>query len=102
MSVVVEIAGSQYQVKNGDTLTVAKLEGNPGDQVEFTNILLSGEGEDAKIGTPYIEGAVKAEIVEHGRGEKVWVFHKKRRKGYRKLNGHKAWYTQIKITDVNA
>ncbi len=102
MSVVVEISGTQYEVKNGDELNVPKLAGNPGDKLEFDKILLSGEGSDVKIGTPYVDGSVKAEIVEHGKDKKVLVFHKKRRKGYRKLNGHRQQYTQIRITDVKA
>jgi large subunit ribosomal protein L21 len=102
MSVVVEIAGTQYEVTNGETYNVPKLVGKPGDKLEFDKILFSGEGNDVKIGTPFIEGSVKAEIVEHGRDKKILIFHKKRRKGYRKLNGHKAQYTQIKITDIKA
>ena len=102
MSVVVEIAGTQYQVSDGETLNVPKLQGNPGDKLTFDKLLLSGEGSDVKIGNPYVEGSVDAEIVEHGRNKKVLVFHKKRRKGYQKLNGHKQQYTQIKITKVTA
>lgn len=101
MNVVVEIAGQQYSVENGTTITVPLLEGKPGDTVEFGNILIAGEGSGVNIGTPYLEGTVKAKIVEHGKDKTILVFHKKRRKGHRKLNGHRAKYTQIQITDIN-
>jgi large subunit ribosomal protein L21 len=100
MYAVVEIAGQQYEVQQDETLNVALLEGNPGDMVEFDKILLTGEGTDLTVGTPYLEGMVAAKIIEHGKDEKVLVFHKKRRKGYRKLNGHRQKYTQIQITDI--
>ena len=100
MFAVVEIAGIQFEVEKGMKLNVPFLEGNPGDKVEFGNILLGGEEGKEKIGTPYIDGNVKATILEHGKGDKVLVFHKKRRKGYRKLNGHRQDFTSIEITDV--
>ncbi|MFP4370109.1 MAG: 50S ribosomal protein L21 [Bacteroidota bacterium] len=102
MYAVVEIAGQQYELKQNDVLTVSRLQGEPGDTVEFSNILaVHGEG-DTKIGAPYVDGSVNATIVEHGRGEKVIVFHKKRRKGYRKLNGHRQHFTKIEVTGINA
>ena len=100
MSVVVEIAGQQIELENGATYNVPLISGEPGDVLEFNNILLAGEGSAVQIGTPYLTGSVKAKIVEHGRDKKILVFHKKRRKGYRKLNGHRAKYTQIQITDI--
>lgn len=102
MNAVVEIAGQQFEVKENDVLTVPLLEGEPGSGVEFNKILLTQNNGDINVGTPTIEGSVKAEILEHGRGDKIIIFHKKRRKGYRKLKGHKQNYTQIKITDINA
>ena len=100
MFAVVEIAGLQFEVQPEDTLNVPLLQGNPGDSVEFGNILLANDDKETKVGTPYIDGNVKAKIVEHGKGDKVIVFHKKRRKGYRKLNGHRQNYTTIEITDI--
>ncbi len=100
MLAIVEIAGTQFEVSKNDVLTVPALQGEPGDTVAFDNILLTKNGEDTVIGTPYLEGNVQAKIIEHGRGDKVLVFHKKRRKGYRKLNGHKQHFTTIEITDI--
>ncbi len=101
MFAVVEIAGQQFEVKPNGFLNVPRLKGKPGDTLEFDKVLASYENEDAKIGTPYLEGSVQAKIVEHGRGTKVLVFHKKRRKGYRKLNGFKPQYTRIEITNIS-
>jgi large subunit ribosomal protein L21 len=81
-------------------LTVPLLQGEPGDTVEFGNILIANDDKSTKIGSPYIDGSVTAKILAHGKGDKVLVFHKKRRKGHRKLNGHRQKYTQIQITDI--
>jgi large subunit ribosomal protein L21 len=102
MFAVVEIAGFQYRVKPSDTLTVALLQAKVGDEVKFSNILAVGEGSDVRIGAPYVEGNVTAKVIAHGRAETVVVFHKKRRKGYRKRNGHRQHYTQIQISAIAA
>lgn len=101
MFAVVEIAGMQFEVQPNQKLNVPLLKGNPGDAVEFENVLLAGKDNDTVIGDPYVEGKVTAKIVEHGRGEKVIVFKKKRRKGYRRLKGHKQHYTRIEVTGIN-
>lgn len=101
MLAVVEIAGTQFEVENNSTYNVPLLAGNPGDTVEFNNILLVEDNGTATVGMPYLEGSVSAKIVEHGKGDKVLVFHKKRRKGYRKLNGHRQKFTQIEITNIS-
>ncbi|MBX3044044.1 MAG: 50S ribosomal protein L21 [Candidatus Kapabacteria bacterium] len=101
MLAVVEIAGTQFEVEPNATYNVPLLEGNPGDTVEFNNILLFENDGSTQVGAPYIEGNVSAKIVEHGKGDKVLVFHKKRRKGYRKLNGHRQHYTAIEITNIS-
>lgn len=100
MTAVVEIAGVQFTVHPNDTLNVPLLQGEPGETVSFDNILFAETESESKIGTPYIQGSVEAKIIEHGKGDKVLVFHKNRRKGYRKLNGHRAKYTQIEITNI--
>lgn len=102
MQALVEIAGIQFEVSKNDTIKVPLLDGSIGDTVSFDNILLAKSDNDLKIGTPYVEGNVEAKIVEHGRDKKVIVFKKKRRKGYRKLNGHRQNYTVVEITGVNA
>ena len=93
---IVEIAGQQFKAEAGSELIVHRLPGNPGDKVEFGNVLLSDDNGNVKIGSA-ARGTVAATIVEHLRGDKVLVFKKKRRKGYRKLNGHRQDLTKIKI-----
>lgn len=101
MNAVIKTGGKQYRVAEGDTLRVEKLTGEAGATVEIGEVLAVGEGDSIKIGTPIVEGAtVTAEIVEHGRGKKVIVFKKKRRKGYKKKQGHRQDFTAIKIKEI--
>jgi large subunit ribosomal protein L21 len=101
MLAVVEIAGQQFEVKTDGVVNVPLIDGNPGDVVEFTNILLTKDEDIIDIGAPYLKGSVKAKIIAHGKDPKVLVFKKKKRKGYRKLRGHRQNYTQIVVTDIN-
>ncbi len=101
MSVVVDFAGSQLKVDKNSIVNIPLQEGQPGETKEFNKIWLVEENNEVKIGNPYIDGTVQAKIIEHGRDKKILVFHKKRRKGYRKLNGHRQKYTQVEITDIN-
>lgn len=101
MYAVVEIAGQQFTVAPKQTLTVPLLDKSVGDSVEFSNILLASNGDKVSVGAPYIKGSVKATVNAHGKGDKVLVFHKKRRKGYQKLNGHRQQYTTITINDIS-
>ncbi|GAB1370957.1 hypothetical protein MASR1M45_10190 [Candidatus Kapaibacterium sp.] len=101
MLAVVEIAGTQFEVEPNSVYNVPLLDANPGDTVEFTNILLAENSGSTTVGTPYLNGNVTAKVIEHGKGDKVLVFHKKRRKGYRKLNGHRQNFTQIEITNIS-
>jgi len=100
MFALVEIAGQQFEVKQNLKLNVPHLSGNPGDKLEFSNIFLTRDGDKINIGTPHINGSVSAKILEHGRDKKILVFHKKRRKGYRKLNGYRSKFTKIQIEDI--
>lgn len=100
MYAVVEIGGFQYRVKSSDIVTVPLLSNNVGDEVSFTHIVAAGEGSNIRIGTPTLSGKVTAKVLGHGKAEKVVVFHKKRRKGYRKKNGHRQHYTQIQIGNI--
>ncbi|MFY8000287.1 MAG: 50S ribosomal protein L21 [Candidatus Kapaibacteriota bacterium] len=97
MFAVVEIAGFQYRVQPSDTLTVPKMDAEVGSSISLTNILAAGEGSNVRIGAPTLSGSVAATVLSHGRAEKVVIFHKKRRKGYRKRNGHRQHFTQIQI-----
>tara|TARA_B100000609_G_C16831549_1_gene240934 strand:- start:43 stop:351 length:309 start_codon:yes stop_codon:yes gene_type:complete len=101
MFAVVEITGQQFEVRPQDVVKVPLLEGEPGDEVTFDKVLVGGEGDSANIGTPYIDGKVTAKIIEHGKDDKILVFHKKRRKGYRKLNGHRQHFSKIEITGID-
>ncbi len=101
MYAIVEIAGQQFKVQKDRKLYVHRLEGNEGDSVSFDRVLLLDTGGEVAIGAPAVEGAsISAEIVRHLKGEKVIVFKKKRRKGYKKKNGHRQYLTQIRIQDI--
>jgi len=103
MYAVIRTGGKQYKVQEDQILTVEKLEGAEGSQIEFDDVLLYSDGETVTLGAPKLENArVKAEIMEQGRGKKQLVFKYKRRKGYRKMKGHRQYYTQIKIGAIEA
>jgi large subunit ribosomal protein L21 len=104
MYVIVDIQGQQFKVEKDQKLFVHRLEGEEGAKVEFDKILLADNDGSVTIGAPVIEGAkVVAEIVNPlVKGDKVLVFHKKRRKGHRKLNGHRQQFSQIVIKEIQA
>jgi large subunit ribosomal protein L21 len=99
MFAIVEVGGFQYRVQQSDVLRVPLIAGNVGEEVSLS-VLAAGEGSTIKIGTPTLSGTVKAKILSHGRAEKVVVFHKKRRKGYRKRNGHRQHFTEIEVGSI--
>jgi large subunit ribosomal protein L21 len=99
MYAIVEIAGQQFKVSEGQELFVHRLEGNSGDKMEFKNIHLTHNDKDIKVGSA-VKGTVNATILEHLKGEKVIVFKKKRRKGYQVKNGHRQYLTKIKIDSI--
>ena len=103
MYAIIRTGGKQYQVAAGDILRVEKLQGNVGDTVELSDILMVVDGEEIKIGQPVIEGAkVVAKITEQGKADKVIVFKKKRRKGYKVKRGHRQQYTALSIEEISA
>jgi len=103
MYAVIVSGGKQYRVQEGQTLKLEKLTAEQGANVEFDRVLLVGNGDDIKVGAPVVEGAkVTAEVVEHGRGKKVQILKFKRRKHHMKRQGHRQWYTEVKITGINA
>ena len=103
MYAIIRTGGKQYQVAAGDTLRVEKLQGEVGDTVELSDILLVADGDDVKIGQPVVDGAkVVAKIAEQGKAKKVMVFKKKRRKGYKVKRGHRQQYTALKIEEISA
>ena len=103
MYAVIKTGGKQYRVEEGQTLKVEKLDADAGNSVDLNEVLMVANGDDVKIGTPYVEsGKVSAEVVEHGRGDKIRIIKFKRRKHFRKQMGHRQSYTKIKITGISA
>jgi large subunit ribosomal protein L21 len=101
MYAIVEIAGQQFKVEKGQEIFVHRLEGNEGDKVTFEDVLLTDDEGKVNVGTPNVKGSkVEAEILEHLKGDKVIVFKKKRRKGYRVKNGHRQQFTKILINSI--
>lgn len=101
MFAVIKTGGKQYRVAADDVLTIEKREGDAGASLEFTEVLMVGEGADATIGTPFVEGAmVVAEVVEQGRARKVVAFKKRRRQNSKRIRGHRQHQTRIRITDI--
>ncbi|MFV0276233.1 MAG: 50S ribosomal protein L21 [Parahaliea sp.] len=102
MYAVIESGGKQHRVVEGETLKLEKLEVATGDTVEFDRVLMIG-GDEVKIGTPFVAGGkVTAEVVSHGRHDKVKIVKFNRRKHYRRETGHRQWYTEVKITGISA
>ena len=101
MYAVIKTGGKQYRVASGDTLKVEKLVGEVGSEIVLDQVLAVGEGESLSLGTPLVSGAsVKATVVSHGRGEKVQIFKMRRRKHYKKSQGHRQSYTEIRIDGI--
>ncbi|MCI5105533.1 MAG: 50S ribosomal protein L21 [Pseudomonadales bacterium] len=101
MYAVFESGGKQHKVKEGEVLKLEKLDAATGDKVSFDKILMVGEGESVKIGTPYVEGGeVTAEVVQQARHKKVTIIKFNRRKHSRKQQGHRQWFTEVKITGI--
>lgn len=101
MYAIVEIAGQQFKVEEGKEIFVHRLEGKEGDKVDFDQVLLKADGSNVSVGTPTLKSKVSAKIVEHLKGDKVIVFKKKRRKGYKVKNGHRQYLTKISIDKIS-
>ena len=102
MYAIVEIAGQQFKVAKDQKVFVHRLAGEEGDSVSFDKVLLTGDGDNITLGAPAIEGAlVDAKITRHLKGDKIIVFKKKRRKGYRVKNGHRQSLTEISIEGIS-
>lgn len=103
MYAVIVTGGKQHRVSEGETLKVEKLAAEAGASIEFDKVLLVANDGDVKIGAPVVDGAkVTAEVVSHGRGEKIRILKFKRRKHHMKQMGHRQWFTEIKITGISA
>lgn len=100
MYAVIKTGGKQYRVKEGDTLRVEKLAGEPGDRIDFAEVLMIGDVDSPKIGMPVVQGAtVEGNIVEQGRGRKVFSFRKKK-EGWKRIRGHRQAFTAVKVTRI--
>ncbi len=102
MYAVFQSGGKQHRVAEGQTVRLEKLDVETGAAVEFDKVLLVANGEDVKIGAPFVDGGkVTAEVVTHGRGKKVKIVKFRRRKHHRKQAGHRQWFTEVKITAIS-
>jgi len=99
---IVETGGFQFRVEPGMKLNIPRITSEQGDSIKLEKVLLLADGSDVKIGTPEVSGAfVDAEVLEHGRGKKITVYKRKRRKGYERTRGHRQDYTRIEIKTIN-
>ena len=103
MYAVIKTGGKQYRVSSGEKLRVELLSAEVGASIQFEQVLAVGEGEGVKIGAPFVSGAsVKATVVSHGRGDKVHIFKMRRRKHYKKSQGHRQSFTEVHVDDIVA
>ena len=103
MYAVIESGGKQHRVEEGEVLRLEKLEVATGESIDFDKVLMVANSDDIKVGSPYVKGGkVSAEVVNHGRGEKVRIIKFNRRKHHRKQMGHRQWFTEVKITGISA
>src|SRR5690554_8142382 len=101
MYAVIVSGGKQHRVKEGETLKLEKLEVETGGSVEFDRVLLVAKGDDVKVGAPVVEGAkVTAEVVSHGRHDKINIIKFRRRKHHMKRQGDGQWFTEVKSTGI--
>lgn len=101
MYAVIRTGGKQYRVSSGEKLRIELLTADVGEAVQFEQVLAIGEGEGVKVGAPFVAGAtVKATVVSHGRGDKVHIFKMRRRKHYKKSQGHRQSFTEVRIDDI--
>ena len=101
MYAVIKTGGKQYRVEKGESILVEKIEAKAGDKVELDSVLMVGKKDDVTIGRPTVSGAkVLAEVVKQKRGPKIIVFKKRSKKHYKRTQGHRQNYTELKITDI--
>ena len=102
MYAVFETGGKQFRAEVGGKIRIPTIEAEPGDTVVFDQVLLAGDGDAISVGTPAVQGAtVTAEVLRHARDKKIIVFKRKRRKGYRRKQGHRQNFTEVRIDKIN-
>jgi large subunit ribosomal protein L21 len=98
---VIKTGGKQYRVSPGDVLQIEKLDGEPGAELQFTEVLMTAHDGAVQVGTPMVSGArVVAEVLRQGRAKKILIFKKKRRKNYRRRGGHRQYQTTVRVTAI--
>jgi large subunit ribosomal protein L21 len=98
---VIRTGGKQYRVAPGDLIRVEKVGGDPGSDVEFTDVLMTADEAAIRVGTPLLTGArVTGKVVQQGKAKKILVFKKKRRKNYRRHRGHRQLFTDVRVTGI--
>ncbi|MCS5712507.1 50S ribosomal protein L21 [Candidatus Berkiella aquae] len=98
---IIAAGGKQHRVKVGQRCKLELMQGEPGESVELSNVLLKSNGEKIELGAPYIANSkVIAKIVQHGRGDKIRIFKMRRRKTYRRTQGHRQHFTEVEITQI--
>jgi large subunit ribosomal protein L21 len=103
MYAVIQTGGKQYRVAEGETLRVEKLVASPGDKLSFVPLLFADDGGNVQVGRPNVSGIkVEAEVLEQGRGKKIIIFKYKRRKSYRRKQGHRQPFTALKVVSIKA
>jgi large subunit ribosomal protein L21 len=103
MYAVIQTGGKQYRVSEGDKLRVEKLDVEAGDSVEIDQVLLIADDDNVQVGKPYVDGGkITASVEGHGRGDKVKIIKFRRRKHHMKRQGHRQWYTELKVTGISA
>lgn len=102
MYAVIVSGGKQHRVTEGEVLRLEKIEAETGATIEFDQVLMVASGDDVKLGAPLLSGAlVKAEVISHGRADKVTIIKFRRRKHHMKRQGHRQWFTEVKIVGIN-
>ena len=103
MFAVFSSGGKQHRVTEGEVIKLELLKAEPGDKVVFDKVLIVADGDDVSVGQPYVAGGkVTAEVISHDRGKKIRVIKFKRRKDYLRRQGHRQWFTELKITGISA
>jgi large subunit ribosomal protein L21 len=102
MYAIIRTGGKQFRAEPGATLRIPSLTAEPGDTITFGEVLLGASDDEVKVGAPLLGGAaVTAEVVKHGKGEKIIIFKHKRRKNYRRKLGHRQKYTEVRVNEIN-